>query len=102
MVVVRYLDNVYWLYMDQVMKMLRAVINGQSSMKQELLGEIGKVRKDVADHRKETELCFKQVNKRIDKLGSDLAYLEDDAPTREEHDQLDKRVTKLEHQFASA
>lgn len=34
--------------------------------------------------------------KRIDKLGLDLAQLQDDAPTIEEHDSLDERVKKLE------
>ena len=39
--------------------------------------------------------------KRIDKLGIQLAELEDDAPTREEHDGLEKRVGRLEKQVSS-
>lgn len=36
---------------------------------------------------------------RIDKLGRQLAYLEDDSPTIKEFDLLDKRVTKIEKQM---
>lgn len=37
----------------------------------------------------------------IDKNGRQLAYLEDDAPTREEFDILEKRVGKLEQKPTS-
>jgi len=83
------------------MKMLRAVINGQSSMKQELLGKINGVDKKVDKLAGEVKEGFKKVNKRIDKLGAQLAYLDDDAPTREEHEELEERVTKVEHRIAS-
>ena len=39
---------------------------------------------------------FDAVNERLDKHGKQLAYLEEDAPTREEFDDLKKRVDKLE------
>ncbi len=39
--------------------------------------------------------------KRIDKLGLELAELQDDAPTREEHEKLKERVDKVEKQVAS-
>ncbi len=75
--------------MDETKKMLRTIINGQSSMKLELLGgirkvdkKVGGVDKKVEDLRKETRAGFKSVNERIDKLGKSLAYLEDDAPTK--------------------
>jgi tetrahydromethanopterin S-methyltransferase subunit G len=38
---------------------------------------------------------FKNVNSRLDKIGKSVTYLEDDAPTREEYDKLEKRVTKV-------
>ncbi|MDP3973925.1 MAG: hypothetical protein Q8P92_03770 [Candidatus Daviesbacteria bacterium] len=38
----------------------------------------------------------KNLTGRIDKLGKSLAYLEDDAPTREEFDNLEDRVDKVE------
>ena len=82
--------------MDDVKKMFRTIVNGQSAMKQELLSEIKKVRNDVKAHRRETKIGFKEVNERLDKQGKSLAYLEDDAPTRDEHDKLEKRVTKVE------
>jgi predicted nuclease with TOPRIM domain len=88
--------------MADIQKMLRTVINGQSSMKQELLAEIKKVDSKVEGVNKEMKRGFKDVNNRIDKLGSQLAYLEDDAPTREEHEKLEKRVGKLEQKVASA
>ena len=44
----------------------------------------------------------KNLTSRIDKLGRQLAYLEDDAPTREEHDNLEKRVVKVEQKPVSA
>jgi len=94
--------------MDDTKKMLRAIINGQSSMKSELLSEIHKVdkkvdnlEKKVNDGFKNVGLEFKKVNERIDKLGKSLAYLEDDAPTVEEFDKLEKRVTVVEHKFAA-
>lgn len=37
-----------------------------------------------------------KLTNRIDNLGNQLAYLEDDTPTRSEFDQLEKRVTKIE------
>ncbi|OGM26895.1 hypothetical protein A2962_04495 [Candidatus Woesebacteria bacterium RIFCSPLOWO2_01_FULL_39_61] len=44
----------------------------------------------------------KNLTKRIDKIGLQIANLEDDSPTIEEFDGLEKRVTKLEKQTASA
>ena len=99
--------------MDDTKKMLVTIINGQSAMKVDLLGEIGKLRKEFLGEtgklngeldslRQETRNGFVQVNKRIDKIGKQLAYLEDDAPTKEEFGELEKRVGKLETKFVSA
>ena len=60
--------------MDEVKKMLRAVINGQSAMKQELLVKIEKVdeRANTLEGKIDSlgesmKKGFKEVNKRIDK-----------------------------------
>jgi hypothetical protein len=91
--------------MDDTKKMLQAIINGQSAMKSELLGEIQKIDKklstDIGDLRKETKEGFATLTERIDKIGLQVAQLEDDAPTREEHDDLEKRVQKLEQKIIS-
>ena len=44
---------------------------------------------------------FKEVNKRLDTIGLDVAQLQDDTPTIEEHDNLKKRVKKLEKVISS-
>lgn len=59
--------------------MLQALIRGQAALDAKI------------------ESGFKEVNDRLDKQGKQLAYLEDDAPTRGEFDELTKRVEKLEH-----
>lgn len=62
-----------------------ALIKGQDALKEEL-----------ATLREEMRAGFKNVNERLDKQGKQLAFLEEDAPTREEHDGLTKRVEKIE------
>lgn len=92
--------------------MLQAIINGQSAMKAELLTEIRKVdsktssdiaslRSQINSLRKETKEGFETLTKRVDQIGLQVARLEDDTPTREEHDNLEKRVVKLEQKMAS-
>lgn len=86
---------------DNTQQMLRAIINGQSSFRQEVLSKIDKLDNKV--DRLEEKLdkriddLDKKLTKRIDKIGKQLAYLEDDTPTREEFDELEERVDKLEH-----
>src|SRR5688572_9058134 len=98
--------------MDDTKNMLRAIINGQSAMKEELVGEIRKVNKKIEDVRSDLshkiDTLSEQLNavetnltRRVDKLGLQLAGLEDDAPTREEIDNLDNRVKKLEQMTSS-
>ena len=90
----------YIKFMDDTKKMLRVIINGQSLMKSELIDEIQKVDKKLSGRMdsldKKVDGVEERLTKRIDKLGKSLAYLEDDTPTREEYDGLDKRVGKLE------
>ena len=87
--------------MDETKKMLRVIINGQSAMKEELLGEIRKVDKKVNKLDSKIDGVEKRLTKRIDKIGLQVARLEDDAPTRDEFDNLEKRVTKVETKVAS-
>jgi hypothetical protein len=72
-------------------KVLQSLVDGQK-----------KILKEISDLRKETRDGLAKVNERLDKQGRQLAYLEDDAPTREEFDELDKRVTKVERKIASS
>ena len=82
------------------MTMLRAIINGQSAMKAELLEKIDSVDKKLSTKidslDKKIDGVEERLTKRIDRLSEDLAFLEDDAPTREEYDKLEKRVTRIE------
>ncbi len=84
--------------------MLRAIVNGQSAMKGELLGLINKNQKELTGKidslEKKVDDGFKKVNKRLDSIGESVAYLEDDASTWEEHDKLEKRVKKIEKKLA--
>ncbi len=81
---------------DDIEKMLRALINSVSGFKQEFLS----FRKEVLQRFDETDEKMdgveKRLTKRIDNIGKQLAYLEDDAPTREEFSKLEKRVDKVE------
>ena len=82
--------------MDEVKKMIRTVINGQSALKQELVKEIKKTNEKVGLLRNDIKDGFRKVNKRLDVIGKSVAFLEDDTPTLEEHDKLEKRVTRVE------
>jgi len=64
-------------------RLLQAILDGQSA-----------IRADI----KKVEEKVDKNGSRIDKLGLQLARLEDDAPTVEEFDNLDRRVSKLEKQ----
>ncbi len=86
----------------------RKIVNGQSAMKSELLGRISKLQNDMdkkfgdVDRRfDKVDKKFAELTKRIDKIGLAVARLEDDAPTVEEFDKLEKRVIKVEQKVAS-
>ena len=66
-------------------KVLQAILDGQVS-----------IRKDIKRVEKNLGKKIEVNTKRLDTIGSQVAYLEDDAPTREEHDELEERVTVLE------
>lgn len=50
---------------------------------------------------KKVDRGFKTLSRRMDNLGLQLANLEDDSPTIDEFDELEKRVSKIEKQIAS-
>ncbi len=87
--------------MDKTQKMLQAIINGQSAMKSELLGEIRKVDKKVDSLDKKIDQVEQRLTARIDKIGLQIASLDDDTPTIGEHDELEKRVTEIERKIAT-
>ncbi len=82
--------------MNDTQKMLQAIINGQSAIKQELSSKIDRIDRKVDRLDEKLDKVEKNLTGRIDKLGKQLAYLEDDTPTREEYDDLEKRVDKIE------
>ncbi len=99
--------------MDDTQKMLQAIINGQGTLKQELLSKIDRVDKKVDAQSenlgskidgldKKVDRVEKNLTSRLDKIGKQLAYLEDDTPTKEEFDNLEKRVDNIEQKAVPA
>ena len=68
-------------------KILQAILDGQVAVREDL---------------KRVEKKVEENGTRIDKLGLQIANLEDDAPTIAEFDGLEKRVEKLESHVISA
>jgi len=94
--------------MNDTQKMLQAIINGQSSLKEELLKKVDSVDQKVDKLAGTVEGLAGKIDQvgnnltgRIDKLGRQLAYLDDDTPTREEYSNLEKRVDKMSEAHAS-
>lgn len=97
---------------EEIKKMQRAMINGLSSMKADILKRLGdridgvekSLGSQIRDHRKETKQGFIDINNRADLLGKQLNALDEDAPTSEDFNNLVKRVDKLEkyQNFATA
>lgn len=85
---------------DDTQTMLRTIINNISSFKQDMLKRFDdmdrKFENKIDNLDKKIDGVEARLTKRIDNLGSQLAYLEDDAPTRDEFSGLEKRVNKLE------
>ena len=66
-------------------KLLQSILDGQVQ-----------IRKELKETRESLEKKVEANGKRIDKLGLQIAKLEDDAPTREEFEELKQKVaTKL-------
>lgn len=85
-------------------EMLHVIINGQSAMKSELLKKIGDLDEKLGGRidslESKVDDGFKKVNERLDNIGASVAYLEDDTPTREEHNKLEKRMRRVEKKLA--
>lgn len=80
---------------------LQILIKGQNELKEELMILMNETKQDLALLREETKEGFRKTHERLDKQGKQLAYVEDDAPTREEHTDLVKRVEKVEQVLSS-
>jgi DNA repair ATPase RecN len=80
---------------DDTKTMLRAIINGQSSMRSDLTAKINKLEQKVDDGFKKVGKEIRENRERIDKFGYELAELSSDAPTNEEFDELVEKVEKI-------
>ena len=81
---------------DETKTMLKAIINGLNAFKTEFLSFKKEVLQRFDQMDKKIDGVEERLTKRIDSMGKQLAYLEDDAPTRDEFSKLEKRVGKLE------
>ncbi len=90
-------NDLYYQVMSDT-KMLQAIIDGQKAIKEELRADIEKISEKVDKGFKNVNKRIDETNERLDKIGKSVAYLEDDAPTVREFDNLEKRVSKLEEQ----
>ena len=75
-------------------KMLQILIDGQTSLKKDVRGGQSKIRKEM-------KKGFEKVNSRINALGNQLNVLDEDAPTRDEFENLETRVISLEKRDTS-
>ena len=76
-------------------KMLQAILDGQNAVKEELKSDIKRLEEKVDQN----TVTIEKNGKRIDKIGLLLAELADDAPTIDEFEKLEKRVSTLELQM---
>lgn len=92
--------------MNDTQTMFQAIINGQSTFRQEVLSKIDKLDSKLEGRIDGLEGKIDKVEKnltvRIDRLGKQLAYLEDDTPTRKEFDNLETKVDNIQQQVSSA
>ena len=89
---------------DTLKQELNVLKEGQDSLKNgyDLLNQgQNALKEQLAILREEMRHGFRKTHARLDKQGKQFAYLEDDAPTREEHDGLTKRVEKIEKVLSS-
>ena len=85
--------------MNDTQQMFKAIINGQHALKQILVNRIEKVEKKVDKLDKKIDTVEKNLTSRIDKLGKQLAYIEDDTPTRDEFNTLENRISTVEEKI---
>lgn len=65
-------------------------------MLQLILDKVTRLENKVDTGFGEVKLELEKVDKRIDRVGMELAELQDDAPTMREYKSLEKRVSRLE------
>lgn len=87
---------------DETQSMLKAILNSHASFRQEFLSSQAVLTKRFDQVDRKIDGVEERLSKRIDSAGKQLAYLEDDAPTGQEFDGLEKRVEKLERKPVSA
>jgi len=75
--------------------MLQAILDGQNAIKEELKSDIKRLEEKVDKN----TVTIEKNGERIDKIGLQLAELADDAPTIDEFEKLEKRVSTLELQM---
>lgn len=68
----------------------------ETKMLQLILDKVTRLENKVDTGFGEVKLELEKVNKRIDRVGMELAELQDDAPTMREYKSLEKRVSRLE------
>lgn len=89
-------------------KLIQILIDNVAAFRKEMNDKFDKLDKkfDGRIDQLETKLTKRiddldsKLTKRIDKIGRQVAFLEDDTPTREEHNLLEKRVEKIEKKIA--
>ena len=59
-------------------------------------GKVNNLDSKVESLRAEMKQVFEKLTARVDKIGLQVAHLEDDTPTRDEFDDVDSRLKKLE------
>ena len=85
-------------------KLIQILIDSVASLRKDIFDRFDKIDKKFEN---KFDLLDKKIDKldiklttRIDKIGKQVAYLEDDAPTRDEHEKLVKRVERVEKKVA--
>lgn len=79
--------------MEELKKILQAFINSQNAFNQKIMKELKDVKEGLSKKIDDSEA---RLSKRVDALGRQIAYLEDDTPTNEDFNNLKKRVDKIE------
>lgn len=77
-------------------KILQAILDRVKSVD----NKVDDVKKDINVVKEEAKNTEERLTERIDKLGIQLARLEDDAPTVEEFKDLKHEVTKIQKHLA--
>lgn len=72
-----------------------------SNVLQAILDKVTQIGEELSGFKKEVYARFDKVDGRIDKLGMQIANLEDDAPTREEFENLEDKVEKIQKHIAA-